>query len=784
LPQAGSSFGDYDLLAEVARGGMGVVYKARQRSLNRVVALKMVLGGGRVSATDRERFLVEARAVARLNHPHIVPIYEVGEHHGQSYFTMEFFAGDSLRGRIEEFRRDQRAISRLMATVARAVEHAHRRGILHRDLKPGNVLLDERREPHVTDFGLAKRLDEESDLTQAGAIVGTPSYMAPEQANAQADLSTAVDVYGLGAVLYELLTGRPPFRGQTPMETLLSVMSGEPPRPRKLDGQVDADLETICLKCLAKDPLARYGSADALADDLERWLAGEPIQARRASLRERAVKWARRQPVLAGAFGAAAILALGCLVACGLSWRNAELRAEAVSDLGHARQQLAAANDDVEKAKSLADKQRELADRQKQLADEQKQLAEQTRGEVERLKQAAEVETAKAAAAQKQRELAEQQARRTLYAADMQLAHVAWQTEDMGTLSELVERYRDPAGQEDLRGFEWHYLNRQARGGRLAWQASQEPGHFKTSGVAISPDGKTVATVFTYYAGKTTIKTWSLADGKLLRTMDAGQATVTGLFFTVQGRELVAVVHEELDVLRKRSVLQAAAKKKEKLDIGFLKDQFEYRTWSLDQDDPPRVEPFDPARLRCRVSVGAIGSCLTQHEGEILSVLSLTTSPDGKYLALGGAALDHRFGFVAAPRGRLILWDISRGAVHGQAQSPRWIVEAAAFSPDGKRLAIGHEEGTIEVREVVTAGQPQRLIRHPGQVFALQFSPDSARLASGAGSGQVQLMTPVTRRTSCAIWPRASNAASSGKAFCCVPPRCRTTAGSSPLPAS
>ena len=176
-PTAGSSFGDYELLSEISRGGMGVVFKARQQSLNRIVAVKMVLDGGK-SSTDRERFLVEARAVARLSHPHIVPIYEVGEHGGRPFFTMEFVSGGSLRERIDEFRGDQRAIAQLIATVARAVEHANRRGILHRDLKPGNILLDERRAPHVTDFGLAKRLDEKSSLTQAGAIVGTPSYMA------------------------------------------------------------------------------------------------------------------------------------------------------------------------------------------------------------------------------------------------------------------------------------------------------------------------------------------------------------------------------------------------------------------------------------------------------------------------------------------------------------------------------------------------------------------------------------------------------------------------------
>ena len=308
-PVAGSSFGDYELLSEISRGGMGVVFQARQRSLNRIVALKMVLAVG-TSTTDSERFLVEALAVARLSHPHIVPIYEVGEHGGRPFFTMEYISGGSLRERTGEFRGDQRAMAQLMATVARAVEHAHRRGILHRDLKPGNILLDERREPHVTDFGLAKCLDEESSLTQAGAIVGTPSYMAPEQAQAVTDLSTAVDVYGLGAVLYELLTGRPPFKGETALETMMKARSQAPAAPRQMAADVDPDLETICLKCLEKEPLARYASAAALADDLERWLVGKPIHAREVSIRERLVKWSRRQPLLAGA---AATIGVACV---------------------------------------------------------------------------------------------------------------------------------------------------------------------------------------------------------------------------------------------------------------------------------------------------------------------------------------------------------------------------------------------------------------------------------------------------------------------------------------
>jgi serine/threonine-protein kinase len=264
--------GDYELLEEIGRGGMGVVFRARQLSLNRVVALKMVSADR--AHVDDERFRREAEAAAHLDHPHIVPIYEVGEHDGRRYFSMKWIDGPDL-GQLfsggSQNRRGRavlRTAAKQLMLVARAVHHAHQRGILHRDLKPSNILMDRSGQPHVADFGLAKRVEGDSGVTQAGANVGTPSYMAPEQAGAEPLLTTAVDVYGLGAILYEVLTGRPPFRAETPLDTLVQVRSQEPPRPRFLEPGADRDLETICLKCLAKDAAGRYGSAEALADDL------------------------------------------------------------------------------------------------------------------------------------------------------------------------------------------------------------------------------------------------------------------------------------------------------------------------------------------------------------------------------------------------------------------------------------------------------------------------------------------------------------------------------------
>src|SRR5205807_548552 len=299
---------DYELLEEIGRGGQGVVFRARQKSLNRTVALKVISLGQWASKAHLKRFRREAEAAAGLDHPSIVPIYEVGERDGSCYFSMKFVEGGQLDEVVRRTPMPIRQAVELIAKIARTVHYAHEHGILHRDIKPGNILLDAKGEPHLTDFGLARLVESESSVTHTLDVLGTPSYMAPEQAvGNNAAVSNATDVYGLGAVLYQLLTGHPPFAGGTTYETIKLLEDTEPRPPRLLNPKIDRDLSTICLKCLEKDPKRRYSSALALAEDLERWLKHEPIQARRTGIFVRGRKWVRRNPTSA--------LLAACLIA-------------------------------------------------------------------------------------------------------------------------------------------------------------------------------------------------------------------------------------------------------------------------------------------------------------------------------------------------------------------------------------------------------------------------------------------------------------------------------------
>ena len=321
-----------EILSELGRGGMGVVYKARQTRLNRLCALKIILPGEHNGAEFRARFLAEAETIARLRHPNVVQIYGLGDHDGRPYFEMEYIEGGSLAGRLTGTPWAPGPAARMVAVLARAIGDAHRLGIVHRDLKPANVLLTADGEPKVSDFGLARSLASDVRLTHTGQLLGTPCYMAPEQAEAGAvDVGPAADVYSLGAILYELLTGHPPFRAATTLQTLDLVRSREPVPPRELQPGTPRDLQTICLKCLEKEPGKRYATAGELADDLGRFLDHEPIRARPVGHLGRLARWGRRNPVPAGLLGALVVTGLFALTAILWQWRNADALAKSLS---------------------------------------------------------------------------------------------------------------------------------------------------------------------------------------------------------------------------------------------------------------------------------------------------------------------------------------------------------------------------------------------------------------------------------------------------------------------
>jgi hypothetical protein len=524
-------FGDYEIRRELGRGGMGVVYEARQLRLNRPVALKMIKAGVLADDNELRRFQNEAEAVALLDHAGIVPVYEVGEHDGQRYFSMKLVPGGSLAGRLDAYRDDPRAAAALMAEVAEAVHHAHMRGILHRDLKPANILVDAEGWPHVTDFGLAKRVEGDVEFTASGAILGTPAYMSPEQASGRRGaVTTASDVYGLGAILYALLTGRAPFGGDNVVETLDAVRTRPPEPPSRLNARTPRDLETIALNCLDKDPRRRYASAHELADDLRAWLDSRPIAARRVGIVERAWLWSKRNPWLARAAGAAA----------------AALIAAAATLVLYARQQ------------------RRIADQQTQIAAEQKTARDAIAGlNVDLTRQRGEL---KASLTEADRRLAALHFERGLAEFD--------KGETGRGLVRLVECWRSAIAADDAG---WRHT---ARVSLAAWARHHgapsrvlsigEPAEFgiigpggrmvlfcggdtarlldvstgrrvglpmrheKISGGVFSPDGKAVLTG----GGDATARLWDAATGKLLVPPMVHQGSVVDLAFSPDGKTI------------------------------------------------------------------------------------------------------------------------------------------------------------------------------------------------------------------------------------------------------
>jgi WD40 repeat protein/tRNA A-37 threonylcarbamoyl transferase component Bud32 len=684
-------FGDYELLGEIARGGMGVVYRARQVSLNRPVALKMIRTGEFASDTEVERFRQEAEAAANLDHPHIVPIYEVGEHQGRHYFSMKLVEGGSLaqarggwclRPGLDraELRRRQRRLATLMAAVARAVHHAHQRGILHRDLKPANILVDAAGSPQVTDFGLAKRVEGDSALTQSGAVVGTPSYLAPEQAAGASLLTTQADVYGLGAVLYELLTDRPPFKAATPLDTLLAVRQQEPARPRALVPQADRDLETVCLKCLEKEPDRRYGSAEAMAADLERWLAGEPVTARRAGTVERVVRWVRRHPAPV-AVAVASVVALVALVGAGVAQAYNQ-------ELEDANGQLVSANDRLES--TAAQLRTTLGEVRVQKTEAENQ---RTRAREERAK-----------------------ARRYLYVAQMTQAQQALQEGRLGKMMQLLRAQIPEGDDEDLRGFEWFHLWRAHHGEQSRLRGHDGP----VTAVAFSPDDRLLASG----GADNAILLWDTRDGRLVRRLSGHAGKVTDVAFSADGTRLASASADGT------TRIWSAPDGKPLLTLR----GHEAAVHAVAFAGPDRVVSASEDKT-VRVWNAASGETTLVFTAHTQPVLSLAVTADGAMVASASAFV--KYGGV--PTGETILWDLRTGrTIHGLGR--KRACSAVALSPDGRRAARAclpkKEANKIESWELeicdLETGNLRSMVAHTALVTRLAFDPRGTRLASAS----------------------------------------------------
>ncbi len=769
-------FGDYELHEEIARGGMGVVFKARQISLNRPVALKMILKGELANAADVQRFRDEAEAAAKLDHPNIVPIYEIGVHEGQQYFSMKLIGPGQRRADL-----GMKETARVMVLTARAVHHAHQRGILHRDLKPGNILFDENGAPHVADFGLAKRVGGDSGMTRTGAIVGTPSYMAPEQARAEKVLTTAVDVYSLGAILYEWLTGQPPFRGEDVLATLYAVASDDPPRPATLNPSIDRDLETIALKCLHKDPNKRYESAAALADDLERWLRGEPIAARRAGSVERLVKWVRRRPAAAALIGVS-VLALAALLAGGMAFN---LRLQEQVDTAWANQYVAHMsrvendweNSDINRILDTLDIYRPSG------------LAATSRKDVrgwewyfqERLAQ------------QELRTLRGHKGMVFAVTFSPDGAQLASASDD-GTI-----KLWDPASGNVIRTIQ----------SDPKWAADLAAGKLVSppvpvNSVAFSPDGKRLVTGHPF--GK--VMLWDAADGSELRTLTGDAVSGRSVVFSPDGRRVAAQWGTTVQIwdaahgralrnLRSfwpycvafspdgRFLVTAGGYEDAKGREGVL--LFDLVGNAKDAKEPRGFKghtktvmsaAFSPDGTRLataswdgtvKVWDVADGKELRTLTGHVKPVTSVAFSPDGTRLASVGT--DRTVRLWDAGTGQLIkiyrghrnnayrAWhDELVGGVEGFQGNFQNAVYSVAFSPDGTRLASAGVDGTVKIWDAGPvaggSGQQPRIIKDqlgfgdnqlPG-VLARAISPDGKRVALGDRDGNVKLYDTRTGR--------------------------------------
>ena len=758
----GASPPGYEVIRELGRGGMGIVYLARQVALDRPVALKMILAGSHAGPQELARFRAEAEAIAQLRHPNIVQVHEVGTVADRPYFTLEFCEGGSLHQKLAGSPVEPAGAARIAEAVARGVHAAHEKGIVHRDLKPQNVLLSADGVPKVTDFGLAKRAGSGSDLTQSGAVMGTPSYMAPEQAAGRGkEVGPAADVYALGAVLYELLTGRPPFRAATPVETLRQVLSDEPPRPRQLNPQVPVDLETIATKCLQKDPARRYPSAAAFADDLRRWREGRPITARPPGRLERARKWAWREPAQAALVSAAALLF--CV-----------LVAFAVQTLRH--------ND--------------------QLSAEQEHTYAANTRLTEALRDATGARDAEAAALVGRTRALERE-RQTSHGQRIALAEREWLGHNVAGAVALLEECRP-----ELRGWEWYYLRRLCGESVFAFRRHSRPvhalavssdGRWAASGggeaggpgevvvwdvdtgaerrrfpgpgsdvhdLAFSPNGMQLAAA----GGRAQAAViWDLDSGEVVQTLRTGDGLVHGVAFSPDGRLLATAAGISIapgqsghatvwEVATGREVRTIGGHTSSVNSVAFSPDGRLLATAS--SDHTVRISPVTdgPAVRVCRGHTGSVTRIAFSPDGSRLASASLDNT--ARVWVVGTGREEKAFrgheqplhGVAFSPDGRSVatagwdrsvkVWDLDSQRVVVFRGHTEWVY-GVAFHPDGRRLLSCGRDRTVRVWDA-GCDQGFRVLSHGGPTHGVAFSPDGTRLATAGATRFVKVWDATT----------------------------------------
>ena len=712
-------FDDYELLEEVARGGMGVVYKARQVKLNRVVALKMILTGQFASREDVRRFYTEAEAAANLDHPGIVPVFEVGEFEGQHYLSMGFVDGESLASKLIDGPLPPRESAELVQTVAQAVQFAHKNGVIHRDLKPSNILLDDQRHPRITDFGLAKRVRADSHVTDTGEILGTPSFMPPEQAAGRLDqVRETADVYALGAVLYTSLTGHPPFHADNPLDTLLQVMEREPISPRELNQNVPRDLETICLKCLEKDRRRRYRCASDLAKELERYLDGRPIQARPIGRAARGWRWCRRNPAVAVLGGSALTLLIAvAVVATAAYFREATLR-------GVADEALRNESNALDRAEQARDQAKTALKRETTALARERDAKKQT-----------EIQLAESFLHQGRR-----------YCETGEISHgLLWLARALQTLP------GDEAALEQVIRLNIASWRSQVRI-RLRLLIPQEA---PASVAAFSPDGKTFVT-----GGlDETAQIWDSVTGEPIGPPLRHEREVTSVAFSPDGRKIVTTSKDRTARLWDAAT---AAPIGEPLwhpdvvwDVAFSPDgrtlligcnDGTARFWDVETRQTigePLMHPEQPQTMR---GAGVVATAFSPNGNAVLTGSNNWTAQlwDANTHQPIGKPLRHErrvTGVAFSSNGSTVLtgsmdkttrfWDAATGKPIGKPLRLQHFINNVAFTPDGERFLTATDDGVVRLWDTATRAPVSRPLPHRFGLTAVAFSPDGKTLLTG-----------------------------------------------------